>query len=632
MLEPENRQLLFEALRPPVGYALDRAVGTTYSLDLMSLLAAPLAFALFDRELTDGRLVADPIALLDAVRRYSDRIDVFCQAGQIAIPREHRALLTYLEDSIHEVVPPDRHAIFHPKVWVIRYRSTEGDLSYRLLCLSRNLTFDRSWDSILVMDGERSSKQSGDPKLSRFVARMAQLAVRGITNERAAEIRQLAEEVGRVVFAPPPGFDRVAFWPLGLGQKAWPFEGRILRLLIASPFLTEGCLSRFPNGSSSTTVVSRPEALDRLGGRKVAGLREAMVLSPSASQPLEGSDDELAAQGRSVDEAVAEAGGTELLGLHAKLYVIEASRRARLWTGSANATDAAFGGNVEFLIELEGPRNLCGIEAIVGAGKDRGGMRKLLEPYMPADDDPLPPTDAEKLDSWLDSIRRGVARQAFVARVEEADGHTYALRLEVGAQLGGRPEKLERLIEPAKIRIRPLTLGDGYFRSPIAHGRTAVVDFGTLSFEALTSFFVVELEAGEGRLKTTVAFVVNADLVGAPTDRKERTLTSLLANRGELIRFLLLLLGGIGAEDPANAIDVLTGDRVAGGETWLLGQWQALLEPMVRALAGEPGRLDEIERLITELGKTESSKALLPEGWTDVWDPIWAARGALQGQ
>jgi hypothetical protein len=158
------------------------------------------------------------------------------------------------------------------------------------------------------------------------------------------------------------------------------------------------------------------------------------------------------------------------------------------------------------------------------------------------------------------------------------------------------------------------------------------VDFGTLSFEALTSFFVVELEAGEGRLKTTVAFVVNADLVGAPTDRKERTLTSLLANRGELIRFLLLLLGGIGAEDPANAIDVLTGDRVAGGETWLLGQWQALLEPMVRALAGEPGRLDEIERLITELGKTESSKALLPEGWTDVWDPIWAARGALQGQ
>lgn len=630
MLEPENRQLLFEALRPPPGYVLDRAVGTTYTLDLMSLLAAPLAFALFDRESADGRLLADPIALLDAVRRYADRIDVFCQAGQIAMPRAHRALLTYLEGSIHEVVPPNPHAIFHPKVWVIRYRTPEGDVSYRMLCLSRNLTFDRSWDTVLVMEGERRSGKSGDPQLSRFVANLAQLAVRRITDERAAAIRQLAEEIGKVVFTPPPGFDRVAFWPLGLGQHTWPFEGSILRLLIVSPFLTEGCLSRFPNGAASTTVVSRPEAFDLLGGRRVAGLREAMVLSPSASQTSDSSGEEPARQGRSVDEAVGEGGGSELLGLHAKLYVVEASRRARLWTGSANATDAAFSGNVEFLIELEGPRRFCGIDAVVGAGKDGGGVRKLLEPYMPADDNPLQPSEAEKLDSLLDSIRRGVARQAFLARVEEADGGTYTLRLEVGAQPGARSEKLERLIEPAKIRIRPLTLGDGYFRTPLPQGRTAAVEFGTVSFEALTSFFVVELEAGEGRLKTRVAFVVNADLVGAPTDRKERTLTSLLANRGELIRFLLLLLGGMGAEDPANAIDVLTGDRVADGESWLLGQWQALLEPMVRALAGEPGRLDEIQRLITELGKTEAGKTLLPDGWTDVWEPIWAARGALE--
>ncbi len=91
MLEAEDRQLLLDALRPPAGYALDRAVGTTYSLDLMSLLVAPLAFALFDREASDGRLVADPIALLEAVRRNADRIDIFCQAGQIAVPREHRS-------------------------------------------------------------------------------------------------------------------------------------------------------------------------------------------------------------------------------------------------------------------------------------------------------------------------------------------------------------------------------------------------------------------------------------------------------------------------------------------------------------------------------------------------------------
>ncbi|CAN5415678.1 hypothetical protein BH20CHL6_BH20CHL6_08760 [soil metagenome] len=62
MLGPDDRRLLLDALRPPAGYELDQAVGTSYSLDLTSLLAAPLGLALFDRESSDGQLIADPIA------------------------------------------------------------------------------------------------------------------------------------------------------------------------------------------------------------------------------------------------------------------------------------------------------------------------------------------------------------------------------------------------------------------------------------------------------------------------------------------------------------------------------------------------------------------------------------------
>jgi hypothetical protein len=38
MLRPEERQHLLELLRPPVGCKLDVAVGTTYSLDLISAM------------------------------------------------------------------------------------------------------------------------------------------------------------------------------------------------------------------------------------------------------------------------------------------------------------------------------------------------------------------------------------------------------------------------------------------------------------------------------------------------------------------------------------------------------------------------------------------------------------------
>ena len=67
MLDPTDRSLLFESLRPPIGYSLDRAVGTTYSLDLLTLLAAPLAFTLFDWEDKEGGPMMDPLALLEAL-------------------------------------------------------------------------------------------------------------------------------------------------------------------------------------------------------------------------------------------------------------------------------------------------------------------------------------------------------------------------------------------------------------------------------------------------------------------------------------------------------------------------------------------------------------------------------------
>ena len=85
MLEPDDRHSLLDALRPPAGFALDRAVGTTFSLDIHALLTAPLAFALFDTEATEDGL-ASPTSILEALRRNASLIDVFCQAGQIALP------------------------------------------------------------------------------------------------------------------------------------------------------------------------------------------------------------------------------------------------------------------------------------------------------------------------------------------------------------------------------------------------------------------------------------------------------------------------------------------------------------------------------------------------------------------
>ncbi len=55
-----------------------------------------------------------------------------------------------------------------------------------------------------------------------------------------------------------------------------------------------------------------------------------------------------------------------LVGLHAKVYVVDEGWNASVFTGSANATHAAFSANVEFLTQLRGKRSVCGVEAVLG--------------------------------------------------------------------------------------------------------------------------------------------------------------------------------------------------------------------------------------------------------------------------
>lgn len=168
-LTPETRVLLTDALRPPAGYRVDVAVGTTYSLNLTAMLLAPLSFALFDQGNAHDIGAVDPIRLLEAVRRHADHTTVFCQAGGIHVPGNYRSILTFVEDSVLEVLPPHQGAIFHPKVWAIRFESSEGKRLHRVVILSRNLTLDRSWDTALVLDEDEAG--TIDPLLPQSSSR-----------------------------------------------------------------------------------------------------------------------------------------------------------------------------------------------------------------------------------------------------------------------------------------------------------------------------------------------------------------------------------------------------------------------------------------------------------------------------
>jgi len=63
-----------------------------------------------------------------------------------------------------------------------------------------------------------------------------------------------------------------------------------------------------------------------------------------------------------------------------------------------------------------------------------------------------------------------------------------------------------------------------------------------------------------------------------------------------------------------------------------LGGWDqsALLEALLRCLGHNPSRIDEAAALIADLAKTPEGTDLLPEGLSEIWEPVWAARQALK--
>jgi len=155
MLSPDSRTVAFELIRAPDDYRLDFALLTTYTLDLEALLVLPLSILAQPEEGMD-KLLEDPLRLHQALRDAGDRVHVFVDETGIAIPGTARALYAMLEPSVHAVRAPKGGA-FHPKTWVARFNATDEATEerppiLRVSILSRNLTFDRSWDIALASE------------------------------------------------------------------------------------------------------------------------------------------------------------------------------------------------------------------------------------------------------------------------------------------------------------------------------------------------------------------------------------------------------------------------------------------------------------------------------------------------
>jgi len=523
MLRPGEREHLIEMLRPPGGWRLDFAVGTTFSLDLASALMLPLSFAFCDWQKPDGQLMADPLALLEALRRYGERYAVFCQSGQIRLPSKYQPLVSFLEPCIYDVTSKGGDGVFHPKVWALRFVDSGKSVRYRVLCLSRNLTFDRSWDTGVVLDGELTEREraiAANHPLANLIAALPSLSLRRLSAAHRAGVARIADELRRVQFELPEGFTRYRFWAGGLdGRECAPFELGNRKALIISPFVSKNIVERIAEGSSETHLVSRVESLDALP-------RETLQQCASVRH--------LASELKS--EAGDEAGGSVLPGedvldgLHAKVFIIDQGWDSSFFTGSFNATSPAFESNVEFMVELIGRRSAVGVDQMLRQARGETLFADLLQSYDPwkpgAPGDPA----LRRLERMVQDAKRELAEgrgRVVVTRAATQERFDLSIQWKRAPELPGNVE----------VRIWPITLA---FDRALELRKD--LRFAAVSFEALTPWIACTVTAAEGERRLAASFVLNLPLEGAPEDRHDRIIRSLIGSREQLLRYILFLL------------------------------------------------------------------------------------------
>lgn len=543
MFDVANDRLSYgELLRPDVGYTLDFAVGTTYSLDLEALLGVPVSLGLLGD--ADAEQMRSPLYVLEAIRTSSDKIAIFCNAGGIKLPDKIQSVYSLLEESVFQV-KLSRNSNFHPKLWVLKYSNEAGKSYIKLLVLSRNLTFDSSIDLCVAMRGEvKHARRLKNKSLADILTFVGQYAKRA----KQQQILSLAEDVMRVpTFEVEHPFEDYTFFPMGIpdypGSDTKLFEQKY-DLFAVSPFLSDNVVQQLTENAGQKILVTRKSSVTK---RTMEAFDHVFITKDILSDNEFGSKQDI----------------------HAKLYFTTTQDGNYLYIGSANASHNAFYRNVECLLRLKYKLNCI-------------GMKTFTQDFLPSENCPyeeltyipeIPPADpSQKL---IDEALREAVYALKRADVL-SNGTAYSIQINAKELKTAEPVLIAPLQrQNLMTTLRPETVFDG------------------LLLKEISEFFILRVQSQ--------TLVVKVDTRGIPKDRDQAIYRGIIDSKAKFMTYLSFVL----SESPASFTaepDLLDDVLLCGNDRDGAGAaTAAIYEKMLRVFHQNPNRLKGIADMIRRL-------------------------------
>lgn len=601
MLNPQNDRLDYgQLLAPPPEYSLDFAIGTTYSLDLDALVGISLALGLSEE--TDSRLMNNPVCLLEALRATGDRLALFCEGGQIHLPNSVTPLYILLERTVFQVNTSKHRGIakypsFHPKFWLVRYIKGSGEVLYRTVVLSRNLTFDNSWDVAFCMNGTMSkdAMKKNDPVCDFLSFLISHLPDDDNGKAKGRKIKAIMRELPRVRFsADSKEFSDFEFLPVGIANSKGGyhsteddgflplFEETYNELLIMSPFLSSSVVRDFNHrahnsGKKCNMLFTRAMSLGKLNASDCSSFRIFTMKDAVIDGEAILSEEDIVVRKQDI---------------HAKIYMVRKNSDSYLYLGSLNASHNAVSGNVEFILLLKSKNRYLNLEKLSRAFFN-GDEGEPSNPFQEASITNVATEDNDEKQNALEGVIKDIARMNPTASAR-ANGELFDLSV------------CFRDIYKSEYEI---------VLSPLLSNKKAKLErdilFSSLSLTQLSEFFKISV-SDEERTVERVIIIPTANL---PDDREKAVVSSIINDKNCFYRYVAFLIGEISVlgalEMENNGESYSKGSHISPAESS-----PALYEKMLQTAATSPKRFEEIEYLL----KAVSKDGGVPEHFEELFD------------
>lgn len=578
MIRPaEDRLNYSNLLNPPVGYEVEFAIGTTYSLDLEALVGVPMALSLSEE--MNSTFIENPIFILEGLRKSADKFILFTEAGQIKVPQNENFIFSLLEGSVHEVALENNKS-FHPKVWIIKYVNDKGEKLYRLLVLSRNLTFDRSWDMVIALEGNKNKRKTRKNKpISDFISFLLPYAK---DRKRKKAMKEMISELEYVHFnSLDKNFTDFDFCPIGInghGKDETQLFSTYHNMIIISPFLskqTVEALNELSLKNASKTLVTRKTEINKLeeGLLKDFDVYALKDLIVDGEETISG-DNEKNDINRRQD-------------IHAKMYAKTKDNEHNIYIGSANCSNSAFYGNVEFMIKLKYQKRGFRITDLL---IDLFGEDEKDNPFEKIET--IPKFEEVEIDvrEELQKAIKQLCRTKSKANVVE-NQDTYSVSIEFSSI----PENIDFTITPLLSN----------------------------SLKKLSNFIVIEnlrlIELGKfykicaKKDGVILQRIIKIKTEGIPGDRDSEVFKSIISDKQTFLKYVAFLLSD---DFLLAAIEEMEQKRNKTG-SWQLKALElpVLYENMLKAASRSPEKLKDIENILDII----KDKDIIPEEFNSLY-------------